>query len=163
MIPEPTPVSGIWPPAASVLTPSTMIRTTAGLTFAAAVTTAEESSTAPGARLDVTTGACCAPLPARCRAPVLSRTTTVPPAASTAERRAAPTIGPTPAKPLRRSTATGCVGRAGGASEAANVGFTGLVSVAGPAAYVLPTGGPEAGSSHAGRAQSGRCSGVGEY
>src|ERR671924_629034 len=48
MTPDPTPVSGICPPNAFVLTPSTVIRTTAGLTFAAAAMIADDSSIVTG-------------------------------------------------------------------------------------------------------------------
>src|ERR671936_2728965 len=48
MTPDPTPVSGIWPPNAFVLTPSTVIRTTAGLTLAAASMIADDSSIVTG-------------------------------------------------------------------------------------------------------------------
>src|SRR5215210_4040680 len=48
MTPEPTPVAGIVPPMASGLVSLTVIRTTAGLTFAATSMIAEDSSSVTG-------------------------------------------------------------------------------------------------------------------
>src|SRR5574338_112285 len=113
MTPEPTPRSGIWPPNGSVVVPVAVIWTTAGLTVAAALTTADESSTAmgcevcPGAWLPV------ADPTGRLRAPVLSRTTTVPPDASTADSAAAATIRPMPSGRPRRDTGVGATGSVG--------------------------------------------------
>jgi hypothetical protein len=138
MTPEPTPVSGTVPPSGSVVTPLAVMRTTAGLTFAAAVTTAEESSMATGAPLDCDSGP---PLDAGpmgwFRAPVPSRTSTVPPDASTADSSAAPRIVPRPVEP-RLGSRTGVAGP---------VGVTGSTAGSG---------------SSEGDAHAGRCSGTGE-
>src|SRR3954454_18064425 len=48
MIPEPTPVVGMVSPIASVLVPSTVIRTTAGVTLAATSMIADDSSSVTG-------------------------------------------------------------------------------------------------------------------
>src|SRR5262245_32793383 len=121
------PVSGSAPPSPSAEVPLAVIRTTAGLTLAAAFTTAEESSMtmvplvgrlpapdAPGAAW-------------RTSAPVDWRSTTVPPDASTADRTDTATMLPTP---VRRGSlvtgpaATGSVGAAlaDGAAAGASIG-----------------------------------------
>src|SRR5512143_385589 len=136
MTPEPTPVSGTVPPNGSVVTPVAVIRTTAGLTFAAALTTAEESSTGIGPCVEGTTGWLAAGLPVRSSAPVPSRTRTVPPEASTAESRAAARIVPAPGPPR----------------PVPRFGDTGPIDATGCTAGT---------GSSVGEAHAGRCSGIG--
>src|SRR5262245_44651702 len=95
MIPEPTPDSGIVPPPPSGDWPVAVIRTTAGLTFAATSMIADDSSRVTDWWVAVWV---LPPDPAgRFRAPVASRTTTVPPEARTAESTAARTTVRVPA------------------------------------------------------------------
>src|SRR5919197_1020191 len=113
MTPDPTPVSGIWPPKPFVLTPSTVIRTTAGLTFAAASMIADDSSIVTG---------CWAPtvveLPLfvgsawRSNAPVALRARYVPPDAIVAARTDARSTGPMtpPRREARWPAGTGPTG-----------------------------------------------------
>src|SRR5919201_1046906 len=95
MTPDPTPVSGIWPPKPFVLTPSTVIRTTAGLTFAAASMIADDSSIVTGCwaptvvELPLFVGGAC-----RSSAPVALRARYVPPDAIVAARTDARSTGP---------------------------------------------------------------------
>src|SRR5438552_8151410 len=123
------------------------MRTTAGLTFAAALTTADESSTVTGWD-DWPGGWPAPPEPAgRFRAPVPSRTRTVPLDASTADSSAAPRMGPSPSGPRRRLVVV-----------AATTGSVGAGVEASPAG-----GGPApAGSIQTGFAHSGWASGGGE-
>src|SRR5687767_13460058 len=97
------------PPNASLVTAVAVIRTTAGLTFAAALTTEDESSTSMGLELGSTTAAL-DPVGERLRAPVPWRTSTVPPEARTAERNAAAAIAPMPLPPVVDRTAGTCEG-----------------------------------------------------
>ncbi len=100
MTPEPTPVSGMIPLDVSTL-PLTLMRTTAGLAFAATLIVADDSSIVTGWLLAPTvvvvgvvdTGA------GRSSAPVALSATSVPPDASTADRSAAPKTVPSPLRP----------------------------------------------------------------
>ncbi len=124
--------------------PVAVMRTTAGLTLAAALTTADESSMAIGLGVWPAAGLR-APDPAgRFSAPVPSRMRTVPPEASTADSRAAPRIRPSPSGPVLPLAVT-----AGGD------GFTG-------SAGAIAAGAVSLGSSQAERVHSGRGSGGGE-
>ena len=119
MIPEPTPSVGTLPKG-SVPWPSTVILTTAGPTFAAASMTAEDSSMVTGC-WPMT--CCTEPAPdaaaGRSRAPVLSRISTVPPDARTADRSDAARTVPTPVPPRRCAGAAEVSGATGGATGAA--------------------------------------------
>src|SRR4029079_3369150 len=141
MTPEPTPVSGITPRLPASVEPLTVIRTTAGLTLAATLIVADDSSIVTG-RGAPTLVPCAVTwfVTTRLRAPVALRPSTVPPAASTAESKATATSDPAP-EPRRRG----------------GVGFTGWVTGAGS----YQRSGVGATGVSQSRAQSARGSGVG--
>ena len=105
MTPEPMPSVGTFPNG-SLLWPSTVILTTAGLTLAATSITADDSSIVTGVVSPVVV-----PRPVvagatvRSKAPLRSSTTTVPLEASTADSMDAARIVPTPGPPRRRGWA----------------------------------------------------------
>src|SRR5688500_9427458 len=152
------------PPNASVLTPVAVIRTTAGLTFAAALTTDEESSTTTGLELGLTTAAL-GPAPGEpSRAPVPWRTSTVPPEARMAESIAAATTGPMPVAFFAERAAGACGEATGGAVTPAPGSPDGCPGAAQPGRSTgwVGAGSTDSTSSHGERAHSGRRSGVGE-
>src|SRR3954447_22437118 len=164
MKPEPTPSAGT-PPNGSVDAPPVVILTTAGLSFDATSMTAEDSLMVTG----------CVPLVAvalptddvgtgRSKAPERSRTRTVPPEATTADRSEAATTVPRPG-PERRTlvAATGTGSGATGAEVQAGWLQPGVALRAGsPGAgsYQRSEAGRSEGEAQAQRA-SGRGSGVG--
>src|SRR5512141_2063648 len=113
MTPEPTPSVGTLPNG-SVVVPSVVILTTAGLSLAATSMTADDSSIWTGCVLPVVV-----PVPVvvwttvRSNAPARSRTATVPPDATTADSNDAATIVPSPGPP-RRVARVGLTAYAGG-------------------------------------------------
>src|SRR5688572_29609261 len=100
MTPEPTPVSGMIPLDVST-PPLTVIRTTAGLAFAATLIVADDSSIVTGWLLAPTFVAfgVVETAAGRSSAPVALRATSVPPDASTADRSAAARTVPRPPRP----------------------------------------------------------------
>src|SRR5437660_12304329 len=87
MTPEPTPVCGIVSPSPLVFVPSAVIRTTAGLTFAATSMIADDSSSVTGWRAPTVVlldGTVPTGVVARLSAPDASRARKVPPDARVA-------------------------------------------------------------------------------
>ena len=179
MTPDPTPVLGMSVPNTPVspLPVVVVILTTAGPAFAAASMTADDSSMVTGTCAPV---GCVAPawvvVAVRSSTPARSRTTTVPPAARTADSREAVTTVPTPAPPRRRGVAgwTGAAYAGGGADvPPAGAPHAGEYDDAGGSAGAgcdqrsccapgpVEPADPEPGEAHAQRA-SGRGSGAGE-
>ena len=114
MTPEPTPLSGMIPRSPAPWIPLTVIRTTAGLMFAATAIVADDSSidtglTAPTLVPGVTDEA------GRPRSsdPVTPSARTVPPEARTAASSAAATTDPEPARFWTVAGATGAAAGAG--------------------------------------------------
>src|SRR5829696_8433417 len=111
MTPDPTPLLGMSAPN-TPLSPApvvVVILTTAGPAFAAASITADDSSIVTGTPVPVCGEPVWVVVTVRSSTPARSSTTTVPPAARTADRSDAVTTVPTPAPPRRLGVA-GCTG-----------------------------------------------------